>query len=32
MGYAAAISWILFLIVFIATAINWKFGKGLDSE
>jgi len=32
MGYAAAISWVLFLIVFVATAINWKFGKGLDSE
>ncbi len=32
MGYAAAISWVLFLIVFIATAINWKFGKGLDTE
>jgi len=32
MGYAAAISWVLFLIVFVATAINWKFGKGLETE
>jgi multiple sugar transport system permease protein len=26
MGYAAAISWILFVLVFIVTMINWKFG------
>jgi multiple sugar transport system permease protein len=32
MGYAAAISWVLFAIVFIATAINWKFGKGMETE
>jgi multiple sugar transport system permease protein len=32
MGYAAAISWVLFGIVFIATAINWKFGKGLEVD
>lgn len=32
MGYASAISWILFAIVFIATALNWKFGKGLEVD
>jgi len=32
MGYAAAISWVLFLVVFVATALNWKFGKGLETE
>jgi len=26
MGYASAVSWVLFIAVFIATAINWKFG------
>jgi multiple sugar transport system permease protein len=30
LGYAAAISWVLFLIIFIATAINWRYGKDLD--
>lgn len=32
LGYAAAISWVLFAMVFILTAINWKFGKGLEVE
>lgn len=32
LGYAAAISWVLFAIVFVATALNWKFGKGLEVE
>ncbi len=32
MGYAAAISWVLFVIVFLATALNWKFGKGLEVD
>jgi multiple sugar transport system permease protein len=32
MGYASAISWILFAIVFAATALNWKFGKGLEVD
>lgn len=32
MGYASAISWVLFAIVFIATALNWKFGKGLEVD
>lgn len=32
LGYAAAISWVLFAIVFVATALNWKFGRGLEVE
>ena len=27
MGYASAISWVLFTIVFVVTLINWKFGN-----
>ena len=27
MGYASAISWFLFLIIFIVTIINWKYGS-----
>ncbi len=30
LGYAAAISWVLFAIIFIATALNWKFGRELE--
>ncbi|MGH7213373.1 MAG: ABC transporter permease subunit [Tepidisphaeraceae bacterium] len=30
LGYAAAISWVLFGIIFVATAINWRFGKELE--
>ena len=26
MGYAAAIAWVIFIIVLILTAINWKYG------
>ncbi|HEX5323380.1 MAG TPA: sugar ABC transporter permease [Capsulimonadaceae bacterium] len=32
LGYAAAISWVLFAMVFVMTALNWKFGKGLEVE
>ncbi len=32
LGYAAAISWVLFAVIFCATAINWKFGKSLEVE
>jgi multiple sugar transport system permease protein len=32
LGYAAAISWVLFAIIFTATALNWKFGRELDVE
>ncbi|MDX1931391.1 MAG: sugar ABC transporter permease [Capsulimonadales bacterium] len=32
LGYAAAISWVLFAVVFVATALNWKFGKGLEVD
>jgi multiple sugar transport system permease protein len=28
LGYAASISWVLFATIFLATAMNWKFGKG----
>lgn len=30
LGYAAAISWVLFAIIFVATALNWRFGKELE--
>ncbi len=30
LGYASAISWVLFAMIFVATAINWKFGKDLE--
>jgi len=30
LGYAAAISWVLFAFIFIATAINWRFGRELE--
>lgn len=29
-GYAAAISWVLFAILFCITAFNWRFGRSLD--
>lgn len=32
LGYAAAISWVLFAIIFVATALNWRFGHGVDVE
>ncbi len=32
LGYAAAISWVLFAVIFVATAINWKFGRELEVE
>jgi ABC-type sugar transport system permease subunit len=31
MGKAASVAWILFLLVFIVTIINWKFG-GKESQ
>ena len=27
MGYASAVAWVLFLIVFVVTAVNWRFGN-----
>ncbi|HEY8665420.1 MAG TPA: sugar ABC transporter permease, partial [Tepidisphaeraceae bacterium] len=30
LGYAAAISWVLFAVIFTATALNWRFGKELE--
>jgi multiple sugar transport system permease protein len=32
MGYAAAISWVLFAMIFVATAINWRFGRSQEVE
>jgi len=32
LGYAAAVSWVLFAIIFVATAINWRFGRELEVE
>ena len=32
LGRASAISWVLFALVFAATAINWKFGKGQEVD
>lgn len=32
LGYAAAISWVLFAIIFVATAINWRYGRDLEVE
>ena len=29
-GYAAAISWVLFAMLFAITAFNWRFGRSLD--
>jgi multiple sugar transport system permease protein len=30
LGYAAAVSWVLFALIFITTAINWRFGRELE--
>ena len=30
LGYAAAISWVMFAIIFVATALNWRFGKEIE--
>jgi multiple sugar transport system permease protein len=32
LGYAAAVSWVLFGIIFLATALNWRFGKGTEVD
>ena len=32
LGRASAISWVLFAFVFAVTAVNWKFGKGMEIE
>ena len=26
-GYASAISWVLFVIIFVVTLVNWRFGS-----
>ncbi len=32
MGYAAAISWVLFAFIFVATALNWRFGRDQEVD
>lgn len=32
LGYASAVAWVLFIIVFIATLFNWRFGNRYVSE
>ena len=32
MGYAAAISWVLFAVIFAATALNWRFGRSQEVD
>lgn len=32
LGYASAISWVLFAIIFVATLVNWRFGRELEVE
>ncbi len=32
MGYAAAISWVLFAFIFVATALNWRFGRNQEVD
>jgi multiple sugar transport system permease protein len=31
MGYASALSWVLFLVILVVTAVNWKFGNREES-
>ncbi len=32
LGFASAIAWVMFAIIFVATALNWKFGKSLEVD
>ena len=32
LGYAAAVSWVLFLLVFVVTAANWQIGKAASGD
>ena len=32
LGYASAVSWLLFLMVFIVTIFNWKFGNRYTND
>lgn len=32
MGYAAAISWVLFALIFVATTLNWRFGRSQEAD
>jgi multiple sugar transport system permease protein len=32
LGYAAAVSWVMFAGIFVVTALNWRFGKNLEAD
>ena len=32
MAYAAAISWVLFAVIFVATAFNWRYGRSQEVD
>jgi len=32
LGYASAVSWVLFLLVLIVTLFNWKFGNRYTND
>ena len=32
LGYASAVSWLLFVMVFVVTMFNWKFGNRYTNE
>ena len=32
LGYASAVSWVLFAIIFLATVVHWKMGKNIEVE
>jgi multiple sugar transport system permease protein len=31
-GYASAVAWVLFIIIFVITALNWRYGRGGDTD
>ena len=32
MGYGCTIAWVLFVLVFVVTVLNWRFGRGSATE
>lgn len=32
MGYASAVAWVLFAMIFAMTALNWRYGRGGDTD
>jgi multiple sugar transport system permease protein len=32
MGYASAVAWVLFIIIFAITALSWRYGRGGDTD